>query len=91
MTNQFVPPSSVEDVKKIEAAIKEMDDCLTRIQAEKDFYAEVQDRLKEEFEMPKKLSSRLAKTLHKRDFEEQESQFHEFQTVFEKLTSVVVS
>lgn len=82
---EFVPPSSPTDIKKISDAIQEMDNCLTRIDAEKDQYKAIQDRLKDEFEMPGDLSSRLAKTLHKRDFDVQEGKFEEFQTTFQKF------
>lgn len=85
MSNDFVIPSSPEDRKRIQAAIKEMDDHLTIIDGAKDAIKDIREFLKDEFEMPPAVSNRLANTLHKQDFKDQEAKFEDFATAYEIL------
>lgn len=81
----YVLPSSPADKKKISDAIEEMVNSLVRIDAEKDHFKAIQERLKDEFEMPSDLAARLAKTRHKSDFDKQDSKFQGFQDTFQAL------
>lgn len=81
----FVLPSSPADLEKISSAVQEMVDSLTRQASEKDLFNSIRERLEEEFEMPKSLSGRLAKTKFKQDFDEQAAKSDVFALVYEAV------
>lgn len=85
MSNDFVIPSSPDDRKRINAALKEIDEHLVIIDAAKDAIKDIKDFLKEEFEMPPAVANRLANTMHKGDFVEQETAFEEYTSQYEIL------
>ena len=59
------------DKVKILGCLQEISNSLTRIEAERDLIKDILQRMQDEFELPKKLSRKLAKTYHKRNFEEE--------------------
>jgi hypothetical protein len=64
----------------------EISNSLTRIEAERDLIKEVLTRMQDEFEIPKKLSRKLAKTYHKRNFEEEVATNNDFVETYETVT-----
>lgn len=73
------------DKEKILGCLQEISNSYTRVEAERDFIKEVLQRMQDEFELPKKLSRKLARTYHKRNFEEEVAEQSDFQTIYENV------
>jgi hypothetical protein len=73
------------DREKILGCLQEISNSLTRIEAERDLIKEILQRMQDEFEMPKKLSRKLARVYHKRNFEEEVASQNDFQEVYETV------
>jgi hypothetical protein len=73
------------DKAKVLGCLQEISNSLTRAEAERDFIKEVLQRMQDEFELPKKLSRKLAKTYHKRNFDEEVAQQNDFVDVYETV------
>ena len=80
-------PRNPSDLKKIDAALQEISNSKTRIEAERDLIKEITDNIAEEHDMPKKLINQLAKVYHMRNFAEEVSQQEDFQVAFEQLAT----
>jgi hypothetical protein len=80
-------PSNPKDLKKIDAALQEISNSKTRIEAERELIKEITDNINEEHDIPKKLINQLAKVYHMRNFADEVSQQEEFQVAFEQLAS----
>lgn len=70
---------------KVLSCLQEISNSLTRVEAERDLIKEVLQRLQDEFEIPKKLSRKLAKVYHKRNFEEEVATQNDFVEIYEKV------
>lgn len=81
----FVMPTTPEDLKKINSAIKQASDSLIRIESEKDHIKDVRDKLKEELNLPAKLFNKMLKVYHKQTFGEEITQAEEFEIMYEKV------
>lgn len=77
--------SNPADRQKIKGALQEMCDALIRKKAESDKYNEVRKMLKEEFQIPGKLSNKLAKTLYSDSFDKEVAETEEFAHLFEQI------
>ena len=73
------------DKAKVLGCLQEISNSLTRIEAERDLIKEVLQRLQDECEIPKKLSRKLAKVYHRRNYEEEVAAQRDFQTVYETV------
>ncbi len=73
------------DREKILGCLQEISNSLTRIEAERDLIKDILQRMQDEFEMPKKLSRKLARVYHKRNFEEEVADQNDFQEVYETV------
>jgi hypothetical protein len=73
------------DREKILGCLQEISNSLTRVEAERDLVKEILQRMQDEFEMPKKLSRKLARVYHKRNFEEEVASQNDFQEVYETV------
>jgi hypothetical protein len=73
------------DREKILGCLQEISNSLTRIEAERDLIKDILQRMQDEFEMPKKLSRKLARVYHKRNFEEEVASQNDFQEVYETV------
>ena len=73
------------DKVKILGCLQEISNSLTRIEAERDLIKDILQRMQDEFELPKKLSRKLAKTYHKRNYEEEVAEQSDFQTIYENV------
>ncbi len=80
-------PSNPKDLKKIDAALEEISNSKTRIEAERELIKEIVEGIAEDHDIPKKLINQLAKVYHMRNFAEEVSQQEDFQTAFEQLVS----
>lgn len=84
MSNVIIP-SSPEDRKKVQDALREYSNSLTRIEAEKDFQKDVLDRLETDFELPKKYMRKVATIYHKQNLTEVVGQVNDIEDLYEAL------
>lgn len=87
-TNEIIVPSSPADLKRIMDAVKEGNECMTSIAAEKDTLKDIVDTVAEEFKLPKRYISKLIKTYFKQSFEVELNQTEDFQELYTAVTGV---
>ena len=73
------------DKAKVLVCLQEISNSLTRIEAERDLIKENLQKMQDECEIPKKLSRKLARTYHKRNYEEEVAEQSDFQTIYENV------
>jgi len=73
------------DKAKVLGCLQEISNSMTRIEAERDLIKEILQKMQDECELPKKLSRKLAKVYHKRNYEEEVAEQADFQTVYENV------
>ena len=73
------------DKAKVLGCLQEISNSLTRIESERDLIKEILQKMQDEHEIPKKLSRKLAKTYHTRNFEEEVAQQNDFVEVYESV------
>ena len=78
--------SSPADRKKILDAMREISNSMTRISAERDLIKETVKDLSDNFQVPKKTVSKIAKTYHKQNFSQAVAENEEFEELYEKVT-----
>lgn len=82
---EFTMPSSATDRKKIKDALMEMSSSLQFIEDKRSFMKDVADSLHEQFQIPKKISMKMARTLHKNNYTDVTEEVDQFTTLFETL------
>jgi hypothetical protein len=65
--------------------LQEMSNSMIRIEAERDHMKAILEKMKTEFEIPPKIGRRLAKTFHKRSYEEEVASNQEFSEAYGAL------
>jgi hypothetical protein len=83
----IVVPSSPADRAKIFSQIKEISASMTKIEGEKSVQKEIIAALAEEFDLPKKYLSKMAKTYHKQSFDQEVRASEDFSTLYETVTN----
>ncbi len=73
------------DKAQVLGCLQEISNSLTRIEAERDLIKEILQKMQDECELPKRLSRKLAKVYHKRNYEEEVAEQSDFQTVYESV------
>ena len=73
------------DKAKVLGCLQEISNSLTRIEAERDLIREILAKMQDECEIPKKLGRKLAKTYHKRNYEEEGAEQSDFQSIYETV------
>ena len=73
------------DKAKVLGCLQEISNSLTRIEAERDLIKEILQKMQDEHEIPKKLSRKLAKVYHKRNYEEEVAEQNDFVEVYETV------
>jgi hypothetical protein len=76
------------DRKKINDALQEVSDSMTRIGAEKDLIKTIVSDLSEEFQLPKKTVNKLARIFHKQNFAQESQEFDELETLYEEVIAI---
>jgi hypothetical protein len=66
--------------------LKEISNSYARIEAERDLVKEILEKMQDEFELPKKLSRKLARTYHKNNYAEEVAQQNDFSEAYETVT-----
>jgi hypothetical protein len=65
--------------------LQEMSNSMIRIEAERDHMKSILEKMKDEYEIPPKIGRRLAKTFHKRSYEEEVASNQEFSDAYGAL------
>ena len=79
--------SNPEDRKKLMNGIKEISNCFTRIEGERELIKEVIADLAENFDLTKPVLRKIARTYHKQNFNEETAQFEEFTELYEQVVN----
>jgi uncharacterized FlgJ-related protein len=83
--------SSPEDRKKIFAAVREISNSFTRIEAERDLIKETVKEVSDTFQIPRKTINKIAKTYHKQNMTQVEQEHEEFVDMYEEITKPVAA
>lgn len=78
-------PSNLNDQKKITKKITEIAKALTIIEAERSHITTIVNDIKEEFGLEPKLIRALAASMNKRNFEEVQTAYENFEAAYEIL------
>ena len=79
--------STEEDRKKFMGAVQEMSNSMIRIEAERDLIREIVKEKSDEFKISKKIINKIAKTYHKQNFAEQNTEDKEFAKLYVSIIS----
>ena len=87
MSKTLILPTNPADIKKIRDALQEIADAFTRMTAERELVKDIKAMLKEDFELPPKFITKLAKTYFNQDFEAQQVESEDFEELWFAVTS----
>ena len=73
-TQQLILPSNPADRQDIMSKMIELDGCLTRQSAERDYFSQTIKDLADKYQLPKNLLARFARDYHKSAFQQRLSQ-----------------
>ena len=79
--------SSIEDRKKIFAAIKEISNSMVRIEAEKDLIKDIVKDVSDNYQLSRKVVNKMAKVYHKQSLSQTVAEHDEFVETYEEITS----
>lgn len=74
-----------EQLNTLKKGLSELSDVYTMQESQKEVVKEIVNHLKEELKLPKKMITKLARTYHKRNFEETSHENQEFELLYESL------
>lgn len=74
--------SNPEDKKKIKKALIEISDSMTRIDAEKDLIKDIIQDVADNFNLPKKYISKIARLYHKQNFYKEQQESDELEVLY---------
>lgn len=83
--NEIIIPSSAADRQKIKEALTNIKNALQSIEDEKSAIKDIVDMLKENHDMPPKLSRSLGKSMLKHNFSEIQTEYENFESAYEIL------
>lgn len=84
-SNDFTLPSSPNDRKKIRDAIYEISGTMQEIKDKRSYITDAKKMLKEEFGLPPKIASKMAKTVFEHNFKDVLAESETFEVVYENL------
>lgn len=82
---EVIVPSDPASREKIRKVLELIGNEWAVIDGHKAVVKETIDAVAEEFELPKKFIRKLAKTMYMQNFKDQESEFEDFQELYEKV------
>jgi hypothetical protein len=77
--------SSPTDRQKIKKMLGEISGSMTRMEAERDLIRETIKTMSDEFQLPKKTLSRMAKVYHKQNYSQEVAEHEEFEDLYEMI------
>jgi nitrate reductase NapAB chaperone NapD len=87
MSINVVVPSSPEDRARIQSALSEISNAMTRIESERAYIKESLEMLEESFELPKKYMRKVALVYHKQNLNEVRNEFSDVEDIYNAVTS----
>lgn len=90
-TNDVTVPSNPADRKKINDCLQEIVVHLERIDMEKECIKDILAVIKEEYAIPPKHARKLAKALHKQNYQEISSENESFELLYESIVGGIVA
>lgn len=84
MTNIIIP-SSEEDRKRIKAAMEEISNSYTRVEAERDFVKEAISSLSEDVDVPKNILRKMARIYHRQNMADVVSEVEDIEALMEAI------
>ena len=75
-----------EQKKKLQGAIREISNSMTRTEAERDLIREIVKEQSAELQIPKKIISKIAKTYHKQNLTQEIADHEEFVELYDTVT-----
>lgn len=79
------PISNPEDKRKIKSALESIKDSYYRISAERENVKEIIKATSEQFNIPKKIFAKMAKTYYQESFDQQCAEASDFETYYESV------
>jgi len=76
-----------KQLKILTDGLKEISVHFSRVEREKEAIKDIVDAVKDQIELPKKIINRLAKTYHKQNFAEQNTEDKEFAKLYVSVVS----
>jgi hypothetical protein len=77
--------SNPTDKKAIRDALREISQSLTRVEGERDYIKESIKAVSEKYLIPKKTLRRMAKVYHNQNYNKEQEEFEEFETLYETI------
>lgn len=79
--------SSPEDRKKVFAAIREISNSMTRMEAERDLIKDIVKDVSDNFQVSRKIVNKMAKVYHKQNLSQAVAEHEEFVEMYEEVTA----
>jgi hypothetical protein len=79
--------SSIEDRKKVFAAIREISNSMVRIEAERDLIKDIVKDVADNYQLARKTVNKMAKVYHKQSLSQTVAEHDEFVETYEEITS----
>jgi len=76
-------PSNPKDRQKLRGMLGEVENCLIRMDSEREAKNEIVEEASTQFSIPKKLINKLARTMHKHNYSEMVTEDEMFQLLYE--------
>lgn len=81
----FVMPSSPDDIKSIQNAVKEASNSMFRIQSERDLIKDIANTMKDEHNLPASDFKKMVRTYHKAEYQKRVEQNESFNELYEGI------
>lgn len=82
-----VIPSNPADRKRIKDALHEIVGCYQFIDDKKSYIKDVLDTLKENYDIPKKIATKMARTMHKHNYQDVSNESTTFELLYETIVN----
>lgn len=82
----IIVPTNPADLAKIKAAIQEVSNVMTMIEAKRDFISDEIKGLSETYDIPAKYVRKMVKTYHKQTFHAERSEMSDFESLYFAVT-----
>ena len=76
---------SDNEFKRLMASLKDMSESMTRVESERELQKNVRDDICDELDIDKKVFTKLARTYHKKNFDDEVELNHQFETLYDKI------
>lgn len=85
--SDVIIPSNDTERKKLKAMLVEMTHCYSKSDFERETCKEIGDEAARQFELPKKIINKLARTMYKRNYADLQQENEDFETLYEALVT----